>query len=72
MTRSLLHPQGVLPYQEMGGWDLTSSLEAKLGARSIHVHQIRGKIWKFLLPQDTKVRENSEYWGHILNSEGKI
>ena len=32
--------------------DLTSSLEAKFGARSGQVHQIRGKTWEVLLPQD--------------------
>ena len=35
--------------------DLTSSLEAKFGARSGQVHQIRGKTWEVLLPQDAKV-----------------
>ena len=37
-----------------GGLDLTSSLEAKSGARFSQVHQIRGKIWEVLLPQDAK------------------
>ena len=35
--------------------DLTSSSEAKFGARSGQVHQIRGKTWEVLSPQDTKV-----------------
>ena len=49
--------QGVLPYQEVGGggFDLTSSLQAKFGARSSHVHQIRGKTWEVLLLQEAKV-----------------
>ena len=40
--------QGVLPSKEVegGGLDLTSSLEAKSGARSGQVHQIRGKFGK--------------------------
>ena len=39
--------QGVLPSKEVkGGLDLTSSLEAKFGARSGQVHQIRGKFGK--------------------------
>ena len=36
--------EGVLPNKEVGGLDLTSSLEAKSGARSGQGHQIRGKI----------------------------
>ena len=39
--------------------DLTSSLEAKFGARSGQVHQIRGKTWEILLPQDTNVGKKS-------------
>ena len=63
--------RGVLPYQEVGGGggagglDLTSSSEAKFGARSSQGHQIRGKLGKFCLPQDTKVGEESQFWGHI-------
>ena len=48
-----------------GGLDLTSSLEAKFGARFSQVHQIRGKIWEVLLPQDVKVGEESQFWGHL-------
>ena len=48
-----------------GGLDLTSSLEAKFGARFSQVHQIKGKIWEVLLPQDAKVREESQFWGHL-------
>ena len=45
--------------------DLTSSLEAIFGARSSQLHQIRGKTWKFLLPQDAKVGKVSQFWGHL-------
>ena len=31
-----------------GALDLTSTLEAKFGARSSQVHQIRGKTWEVL------------------------
>ena len=62
----LKKPTGVLPYQDVrGGLDLTSSLEAKFGARSGQVHQIRGKIWEVLLPQDPKVGKKSQFWGQI-------
>ena len=44
-----------------GGLDLTSSLEAKFGARYGQVHQIRGKTWEILLPQDTKVGKNPNF-----------
>ena len=44
--------QGVLPNDEVGGGggglDLTSSLEAKFGARSGQVHQIRWDTFKIL------------------------
>ena len=75
MFRAILIPRGVLPNKEVGGGgglDLTSSLEAKFGARSGQVHQLRGKIWKVLSPQDAKVGKKSQFWGHIWNSEGKI
>ena len=55
-----------------GGLDLTSSLEAKFGARSGQVHQAREKIWEVLSPQDAKVGEKFQFWGQIWNSEGKI
>ena len=45
--------------------DLTSSLEAKFGARFCEVHQIRGKFWESLLPQDAKVWKESQFWGHL-------
>ena len=57
-----------------GGLDLTSSLEAKFGARSSQVHQLRGKTWKVLLPQDAKVGKESQFWGHFglyLKFKGK-
>ena len=44
--------------------DLTSSLEAKFGARFSQVHQIKGKIWEVQLRQDAKVRKESQFWGH--------
>ena len=48
-----------------GGLDLTSSSEAKFGARSSQVHQIREKTWELLLLQDAKVGEKSQFWGQI-------
>ena len=50
---------GHLHIRKSGGLDLTSSLEAKFGARSGQVHQIRGKTWEILLPQDTNVGKKS-------------
>ena len=44
-----------------GSLDLTTSLEAKFGARSGQVHQIKGKVWEVLLPQDAKVRKNPNF-----------
>ena len=58
--------------KEVGGLDLTSSLKAKFGARSGQVHQIRGKFWEVLSPQDAKVGKKSQFCSHIWNSEGKI
>ena len=46
------------------GLDLTSSLEAKFGARFSQDHQISGKIWEVLLPQDAKFGKESQFWGH--------
>ena len=43
-----------------GGLNLTSSSEAKFGARSGQVHLIRGKTWEGLLLQDAKVGEKSQ------------
>ena len=48
------------------GLDLTSSSEAKFGARFSQVHQIRGKIWEVLLPQDAKFGKESQFRGHLL------
>ena len=63
---ALPEPRGVLPNKEVGGGlDLTSSLEAKFGARSGQVHKIRGKIWEVLSPKDAKVGKKSQFWGHI-------
>ena len=44
-----------------GGLDLTSSLEAKFGARSGQVHKIRGKIWEVLSPKDAKVGKSPNF-----------
>ena len=57
-AREVVPQGGVFSYQEVGGGgglDLASSLEAKFGARYIQIHQIRGKTWEVLLPQDAKV-----------------
>ena len=58
---------GVLPNKEVGDLDLdlTSSSDAKFGARSGQVHQIKGKSWEFLSTQDVKVGKKSQFWGHI-------
>ena len=45
--------------------DLTSSSKAKFGARFSQVHQIRGKIWEVLLPQDAKFGKESQFWRHL-------
>ena len=60
-----LKAQGVLQIGRSGGLDLASSLEAKFGARSGQVHQLRGKTWGVLSPQDAKVGKMSQFWGHI-------
>ena len=62
---ALLKPKGVLPDKEVGGLDLTSSLEAQFGARSGQVHQTRGKTWEVLSPQDAKVGKSPNFGGHI-------
>ena len=56
---------GYFQIRRSGGLDLTSSLEAKFGARSGQVHKIRGKIWEVLSPKDAKVRKKSKFSGHI-------
>ena len=56
-----LDSQGVLPYWEVRSLDLTSSLEAKFRARSGQVHQIRGKTWEVLSPQDAKVGKSPNF-----------
>ena len=66
--RLTVMPRGVLPYQEVGGGgglDLTSSLVAKFGARFSQVHQIKGKVWEVLLPQNAKVGKESQFWWHL-------
>ena len=62
MTCSLLHLQGVLPYQKVGGG-------GGLGPHINQVHQIRGKNWEFLSPQDTKVRENFGFISEIQRAK---
>ena len=57
-----LCPRGVLPNKEVGGGlDLTSSLEAKFGARSGQVHQTRGKTWEVLSPHNAKVGKSPNF-----------
>ena len=58
-------PGGYFQIRRSGGLDLTSSLEAKFGARSGQVHKIGGKIWDVLSPKDAKVGKKSKFWGHI-------
>ena len=60
-----INPGGYFQIRRSGGLDLTSSLEAKFGARSGQVHKIRGKIWEVLSPKDAKVGKKSQFWGHI-------
>ena len=59
------NPGGYFQIRRSGGLDLTSSLEAKFGARSGQVHKIRGNIWEVLSPKDAKVGKKSQFWGHI-------
>ena len=47
--------KGYFHIKRSGGVDLTSSLEAKFGAGSNQVHQIRGKTWEVLSLQDAEV-----------------
>ena len=54
-------PGGYFHIRRSGGLDLTSSLEAKFGARSGQVHQIRGKTWDVLSPQDAKVGKSPNF-----------
>ena len=67
--------RGVLSYQEVGGGggglDLTSSLEAKFGARSGQGHQLRGKTWEVLLPEDAKVGKKIPILGLYLTFRGQ-
>ena len=59
------NPGGYFQIRRSGGLDLTSSLEAKFGARSGQVYKIGGKIWEVLSPKDAKVGKKSQFWGHI-------
>ena len=36
-----------------------------MGQGSVKFTKIRGKIWEVLLPQDAKVGEESQFWGHL-------
>ena len=51
------NPRGYFQIKRSGCLDLTSSLEAKFGARLSQVHQIRGKT----SPQDAKVGKRSQF-----------
>ena len=53
--------EGYFQIRRSGGLDLTSSLEAKFGARSGQVHKIRGKIWEVLSPKDAKVGKSPNF-----------
>ena len=53
--------QGVLPSKVEGGLDLTSSLEAKFGARSGQVHQITGKFGKSCHHKTQKLGESPNF-----------
>ena len=63
-----IHPRlcpGDIPPSSQAGTsrrDLTSSLETKFRARSGQVHQIRGKVWEVLSPQDAKVGGSANFW----------
>ena len=67
------HPERIAPKLDtclMGGGggrglDLTSSFEANFGARSSQVHQIGGKTWEVLSPQDTEIGKKSPHSGVI-------
>ena len=50
---------GYFHIRRSGGLDLTSSSEAKFGARSNQVHQIRGKTW------EPSVITRRKSWGKI-------
>ena len=59
------NPGGYFQIRRSGDLDLTSSLEAKFGARSGQVPKTRGKTWEVLSPQDAKVGKKSQFWGRI-------
>ena len=59
--RLVQNPGGYFQIRRSGGLDLTSSLEAKFGARSGQVHQMRGKIWEVLSPQDEKLGKSPNF-----------
>ena len=64
---------GYFHIRRSGGLDLTSSLEAKFGVRSGQVHQIRGKTWEVLLPQDAKFGEKIPIlWSYLKIQRAKF
>ena len=65
LARQPSGPAGYFQIRKSGGLDLTSNLEAKFGARPGQVHQISGKTWEVMSPQDAKLGKNSQFWGHI-------
>ena len=54
-------PGGYFQIRRSGGFDPTSSLEAKFRAKSGQVHQMRGKTWEVLSPQDAKVGKSPNF-----------
>ena len=56
-----LEPRGVLLNKEVRGLGPHIKFEAKFGARSGQVHQIRGKTWEVLAPQDAKVGKSPNF-----------
>ena len=64
-------PGGYFHIRRSGGLDLTSSLEAKFGAKSSQIHQTRRKTWGVLLPQDAKVGKNIPILESYLKFRGQ-
>ena len=63
-------PGGTFKIRRLGGLDLTSSLEAKFGARSGQVHKIGGKIGTFC-HQKTQKLGKSPNLGSYLKFRGQ-
>ena len=51
--------------------DLTSSLEAKFGARSGQVHQVRGKLWEVLSDHKMQKLGKAPILGSYLKFRGQ-